>query len=41
MYNDKYKENALQLSKSFHHSGGAKQASDVILNIIENSKNPV
>lgn len=41
MNNHKYKENAIQLSKSFHHSGGAKQASDVILKIIESSKNPL
>ncbi len=41
IYNYKYKENAIKLSKSFHSSGGAKKASDVILDIIESSKNPV
>ena len=33
--NDMYKENAIKLSKSFKSSGGAKKASDAILNIID------
>ena len=33
--NDKYKENAMKLSKSFQNSGGAKKASDIILDIID------
>ena len=33
--NNKYKENAIKLSKSFHRAGGAKKAVDAILNIID------
>ena len=35
IHNDKYKENAMKLSKSFHSAGGAKKASDVILDMID------
>jgi len=35
--NDKYKENAMKLSESFNSAGGAKKASDVIINIIDNN----
>lgn len=38
MNNDKYKENAISLSKTFHRAGGAKKASDAILNIIDTNK---
>jgi len=37
--NNKYKENAMKLSKSFHCAGGGKKAVDAILNIIDTNKN--
>lgn len=36
--NNKYKENAMKLSNSFHRAGGAKKAVDAILNIIDTNK---
>ena len=41
LYNNKYKENAIKLSESFHSAGGAKKACDVILDIIDNSNRKV
>ena len=37
--NEKYKENAMKLSRAFHNAGGAKKSCEVILNIIDNSCN--